>query len=93
MMPLLDACYSDSQYLQSCDVCGRPAIIATELSGKLVGCGHCGGTFIAVEFPAGSPVLRRVTAKTHFNFVQKIFRIAASLLTAISDVVGESFGL
>lgn len=91
---MLDVYYSEDQFLQSCDVCGRPTIISLEMAGERVGCRHCGGTFVASDH---SLVYRKCVETTfeasnaarRLRAGSNVLRMAASVLTAISNLFGE----
>ncbi|TWU40141.1 hypothetical protein Q31b_34860 [Novipirellula aureliae] len=86
-MSVLDMCYSDDQFLQSCEVCGRPTIISHELAGERVGCCHCGGTFLASGHSPERCVYGETPSVTSDDWSR--LRAAASLLTAISNLFAE----
>ena len=36
-------------FLQECPICGRPAEVQTQFTGRVVKCRHCGGDFVAMD--------------------------------------------
>lgn len=89
--PMLDAYYSDDQFLQSCEVCGRPTIISLELAGQQVGCRHCGGTFIASDLSLECHLCSQAASEeaSVSRADSILLRLAASFLTALGNFFGE----
>ncbi|MCA9139923.1 MAG: hypothetical protein KDB00_24290 [Planctomycetales bacterium] len=87
---------NDDTFQQSCDICGRPTIISSRWAGECVGCRHCGGSFVAVN---GSQIITSATAQQSVrpherkerDFARSyLLRIAASCMTAVGNLFGES---
>ncbi|TWT94482.1 hypothetical protein [Stieleria varia] len=92
---MTDCQLSEDSFQQSCEVCGRPAIISNQWAGKRVGCRHCGGTFTAKRILPGilcQPTQRGSDESALLPSAKSwTFRLAASVMTAISNLIGEIF--